>query len=124
MNEDVTEIIMGSIVRISSIHANWVGPVFSRYAETVYEGDFDKGEHKPIGEEIAGLEMYDIRRSKLVSKNGRTKDKVDSHYWKAGDPLGPWTVEIYDHNYPGTWIQIYPRTIGGWTHEERRQENK
>jgi hypothetical protein len=120
MSDDVTQIKVGSIVRISSIHIGaWVGPVISSYATTVYEGDFDKGEHKPIGEEPAGIEMYDIRRAQQITKVGRTEDKISYYYWKEGDPLGPFTVEVYDHNWPGTWNQVYPRTIGGWTFDER-----
>lgn len=102
-------LIVGDIVRITSQGIVAVGPVRSSYCETVYEDEF-----KRIGEEVAGIEMYDIMRH---------PDRVSYRYWKALD-RGKHKVEVWESEHPGKWVTIYPRTIGGWTYEERRQAAK
>lgn len=113
------ELRNGSIVRITSpYHPAWVGPVHSHFSESVYDDELDNSRplgFNQIGHEVAGIEMYDITRS---------PDRAAYYYWKVGDPLGPHKVEIWEHEHPGEWVQIYPRTIGGWTFEEQRQASK
>lgn len=112
------ELRVGSVVRITSPHhLAWVGPVKTFYTEHVYHDNpnFHPLKSELIGEEVAAIEMYDIERG---------PDRASYYYWKAGDPLGPHKVEIWEPEHPGEWVQIYPRTIGGWTYEERRQASK
>ena len=109
----INEIKPGLFVRITTAGIVSVGPVHSCYYADVYEDEEEL--ITTIGEEVAGIEMYDVLRGR--------EDRVTYRFWKALD-RGPHKVEVWIHDHPGKWIQVYPRSFGGITYEERRQAEK
>lgn len=102
---------VGNIVRIKCHGIVAVGPVRSCYGEWVY-GDDGEFLEIIIGQEVAGIEMDDITRN---------PDRSNYRYWKSMDGG---TVEMWESEHPGKWVSIYPRTIGGYTSDERRKESR
>jgi len=98
-------LVNGEIVRIKSGGIVAVGPVMSWYGEFVLDQD-----GRIIGEEVAGIEMWDILPG---------RERVEYRYWKSIDRK-PHEVEKWIPEWPGRWEQIYPHTLEGMTSEQRR----
>ena len=91
-------------VRIHSQGIVAEGPVRSIYDSWVYADGTESGAHNIIGYEPDGIEMSDEKsRAPNTGKLGAYR------YWKRGDG-----GHVYLLQPDGEWVQVFPRTFGGY----------
>ena len=95
-------------VRIHSQGLVAEGTVRSVYDSWIYADGTESGAHNIIGYEPDGIEMSDEKSRAL--KAGVPTGKLGAYrYWKRGDG-----GHVYLLKPDGEWVQVFPRTFGGY----------